>query len=107
MDDTPKGVTIHRVSSGLDQGSILVQKELFFDEHVETFQTTYDTLNKEISILFQDNWERIKEQSIVPKEQIGEGSCHKKQELVQLLGGKALDLQETIYHHRMRGVLKR
>lgn len=29
LEDTPKGVTIHRVDSGLDTGDILCQKELF------------------------------------------------------------------------------
>lgn len=80
-DNTPKGVTIHKMDEGLDTGDILCQKELFFDEGKETFATTYEILLKEIKNLFIDSWEDIKSGKIMPREQVGEGICHRMREL--------------------------
>ncbi|MBE5892055.1 MAG: pseudaminic acid synthase [Lachnospiraceae bacterium] len=80
-DNTPKGVTIHKMDEGLDTGDILCQKELFFDEGKETFATTYEILLKEIKKLFIDSWEDIKSGKIMPREQVGEGTCHRMKEL--------------------------
>jgi len=60
LDNTPKGVTIHEMTAGLDKGRILCQKELFFDEEKETFASSYGVLQQEIMMLFQQNWEAIK-----------------------------------------------
>ncbi len=57
IDNTPKGVTIHMLSPELDRGDILFQKELFFNPEKETFETTYERLNEEISQIFKDNWD--------------------------------------------------
>ena len=59
IDGTPKGVTIHKVSPGLDEGDILYQKELWFEPADETFETTYKKLNETIVELFQRNWDDI------------------------------------------------
>jgi methionyl-tRNA formyltransferase len=56
LEDTPKGVTIHYMDSGVDTGDILVQKEVFFDNNTETLKTTYESLNKEIVALFYTFW---------------------------------------------------
>lgn len=81
MDNTPKGVTIHKIDEGLDTGAILCQKEFFFDEEKETFATTYEVLLKEIKKLFIDSWEDIKSGKIISREQVGEGTCHRMKEL--------------------------
>ena len=83
-EDTPKGVTIHKMDAGLDTGDILCRKELFFDETKESFATTYDTLIGEIKELFKENWEAIKSGQIIAKEQVGEGSCHRMKELEEI-----------------------
>ena len=105
MEDTPKGVTIHQLTPGLDRGDILLQKELHFDEHIETFQTTYDRLNHEIVCLFQEDWDRIKGHMVIPKKQGGKGSYHKKRELARFLKGGSLDLQETIHDFKRKNGL--
>lgn len=46
-----KGVTIHMISAGLDEGDILFQEETYFDSQVETFQTTHTKLNEMITDL--------------------------------------------------------
>ena len=59
IEDTPKGVTIHRLEKGLDTGKIIVQKELTFDEKTETLSSTYNKLNEAIMDLLIDNWKMI------------------------------------------------
>ena len=96
IEDTPKGVTIHRLEKGLDKGKILLQKELFFDEEKETLCTTYEKLNEEIVSLLCENWEDIKAGKIPLKEQEGTGSYHRTADLEALLGGRKIDYSMTV-----------
>ena len=75
MENTPKGVTIHQIDSGLDKGKILFQKEITFDEN-DTLKSTYDNLQTELVELFKENWENIKYNKVIPKRQKGTGSYH-------------------------------
>jgi len=56
LDNTPKGITIHYIDDGIDTGDIIVQKELFFDEDIETLATSYEALNHQIIELFNQQW---------------------------------------------------
>lgn len=85
IDDTPKGVTIHYINKGLDKGNILIQKECFFDEKNETFESTYNQLSEQIKMLLYSNWDKIKSGDIVAKPQIGIGSYHNTIELKEIL----------------------
>ncbi|MBO4609779.1 MAG: formyl transferase [Lachnospiraceae bacterium] len=96
IEDTPKGVTIHRLEKGLDKGKILLQKELFFDEEKETLCTTYEKLNEEIVSLLCENWDDIKAGKIPLKEQEGTGSYHRTADLEALLGGRKIDYSMTV-----------
>lgn len=96
IEDTPKGVTIHALSAKLDRGDILLQKELFFDESVETFQSTYESLNREIVALFQEHFGEIKAGKLIPYSQKGRGSFHKRKDFVDFMAGKKLDWERTI-----------
>ena len=58
IDNTPKGVTIHYIDSGLDTGDILVQKQVWFDEAEETFESTYDALNDLMISILRENWDK-------------------------------------------------
>lgn len=86
IDDTPKGVTIHQISSGLDEGDIFCQNELFFDHEKETFQTTYQKLIEEVTSLFQQNWADIYSGNFRFKtiKQSGCGSSHTVSDLKKL-----------------------
>ena len=84
LEDTPKGVTIHLMDTGLDTGDILCQRELFFDEEKETFASTYDRLLEAAKELFQENWEAIKEGRLHPGKQEGEGTYHKMRDLEEV-----------------------
>lgn len=84
IDDTPKGVTIHQIDSGLDTGKIIFQKKCLFDISKETFASTYEKLNYEIIELFKKNWKNIKEKKYVLHEQTESGSYHTTLELDEL-----------------------
>lgn len=96
LEDTPKGVTIHLMSEGLDEGDILCQKELHFDENVETFASSYTKLNKEIQQLFRENWKAIKEGSLTPVKQSGAGTYHKMKDLEPIREKLDFDWNMTI-----------
>jgi len=96
IDDTPKGVTIHRLEKGLDVGKIIVQKEIFFDEDTETLSGSYAKLNEEIVNLLLENWDMIVSGAYMLKEQQGKGSYHRSADLKALLNGKEMDYSMTI-----------
>lgn len=60
LDNTPKGVTIHEMTAGLDKGRILCQREVVFDEEAETFASSYQKLQLEMMQLFKENWKSIR-----------------------------------------------
>lgn len=102
IDDTPKGVTIHQLSEGLDQGDILLQKKLFFNEKEETFRSTYELLNREIVAMFTEHFQEIKNQTLIPYAQEGVGSYHRKKDMADFMDGKVIDWNETIYEFKRR-----
>lgn len=88
VQNTPKGVSIHYLDSGIDTGDIIAQKELKFDSKTETLATTYEKLHTAIQELFKQHWSHIKNGSNPRQRQSGEGSFHKlkdKEPLLQLL----------------------
>ena len=80
-ENTPKGVTIHLMDSGLDTGDILCQRELSFEEDKETFSSTYDKLQEEMIRLFRENWADIRQGRIPPRRQEGQGTYHRMSDL--------------------------
>ena len=85
VDGTPKGVTIHLISAGLDKGDILFQKKLEFDPAKETFSSTYDKLMEEMISLFIENWDVIKAgiYERIPQTETGSYHCTKDLEEVE------------------------
>ena len=66
VDNTPSGVTIHLIDEKLDTGDILLQERVFFDLNNDTLETSYDKLINKITLLFLNNWELIKNKTIIP-----------------------------------------
>ena len=83
IDNTPKGVSIHFISEGLDKGDIIVQKEVFFNSNDETLKSSYDKLNGLVKKLFKSNWGKIKSNKIEPIKQKGKGSYHNSIDLLK------------------------
>ena len=96
IDDTPKGVTIHRLEKGLDTGKIIYQKEVFFDEEKDTLASSYDALQETIVDLLCDNWEEISSCTYKEKEQPSGGSYHRTSDLKKLMGDTKIDYSMTI-----------
>lgn len=80
-ENTTKGVTIHEMAPGLDEGAVLVQKEVYMDAKEETFATSYDKLIEAISDLFFEHWNDIKSGKVNAKAQEGIGTYHTSGEL--------------------------
>ncbi len=99
--NTPKGVTIHAINTGLDTGPIAWQKEFEFDASKETFRSTYNHLNQEIVNLFMEHWEQIKNNDIVfTPQDIGNGtSYHRHAELLELTRSNPINWDMNIQEY--------
>jgi methionyl-tRNA formyltransferase len=94
LEDTPKGVSIHYIDSGIDTGDIIVQRAISFDEHKHTLSSTYDILNQELINLFKKEWELIVKNENSRMKQAKGGSIHKtkdKDPYLYLLSDKGWD----------------
>ncbi len=96
LDDTPKGVTIHKIDRNLDKGKILFQKRLEFDPAVETLETSYKKLNEEIVALFKSHWEDLINQSYVEYEPKEKGSYHSQADLKELQSMISFSWSDTV-----------
>jgi len=79
LEDTPKGVTIHYIDSGIDTGEILAQKEITFDAN-ETLRTSYDKLSYTIERLFKETWPEIRVSRQNSYAQPAGGTFHSKRD---------------------------
>lgn len=84
LEDTPKGVTIHKLSEELDKGEIIYQEQVEFDVEKETLKTTYDFLNCCIVSLFKKHFEDLMIGNYSFKIQDGEGTYHSMKHLSEL-----------------------
>lgn len=77
LDETPRGVTLHYMTSGLDQGAIIAQTLLAPVSAMETLESTYNDLDmvaKEMfkkAFVYYDKWESMR------KEMCESGTYHK------------------------------
>ena len=76
LENTPKGVTIHRLDRGLDTGEILCQKEISFNDD-DTLKSSYEKLQTGLVELFKENWGNIKYKKAISVKQKITGSYHK------------------------------
>ena len=84
IDDTPKGVTIHHLDTGIDTGDIIAQKLVKFGED-ETLSTSYTKLRTEVENLFMDWWPAIRAGNTHRIRQIGTHHYKKDRALVEHL----------------------
>ncbi|MDD5016527.1 MAG: formyltransferase family protein [Eubacteriales bacterium] len=61
IDGTPKGVTIHFMAEGIDEGDIIAQRYMKYDYNTDTLKTFYDKLAKCVEDLFMSTWKYISE----------------------------------------------
>jgi len=81
FDNTPRGITIHLVDTGVDTGKILYQKHISFEESENTFTKTYKKLIVSIEDLFIANFKELIQREFITHPQKGNGSYHSKKDL--------------------------
>ena len=74
------GVTLHKISYGIDNGKIWCQKEIKFNK-LSTAVDLYETAKYEIVKLFNKNIKKIINEKITPKEQKGKIYSFKKKQV--------------------------
>ena len=104
LEDTPSGVSIHRINSGIDRGDILIREKVVFDFENTTLNSSYNLLREKIEVLFKKNWDKIKKNKIKGYQPLEKGSFHLKKEgdriISQLHDGwdtKICDLKKLKY----------
>ena len=94
LENSPKGVTIHKIDKGLDTGDIILQKKVQDDIENDTLKTSYDRLIQEIVKLFADNAEDILNNKITAHKEQGTGTIHylkDKEKYIYLLESAGYD----------------
>lgn len=102
IHNTPKGVTIHEVDAGLDTGSIICQKELDFDEEIETFRSAYKKLHQEIQFLMMNQWQSILNGTYTSFLPDYKGSYHRHIEFVEFTQRHPLKWDDCISTYKRR-----
>jgi methionyl-tRNA formyltransferase len=95
-DNTPSGVSIHIIDSGIDTGPILYQKQVIIDPKIESFSSSYQKLNSEILSLFLANLDSILRCKFVEIPQRGRGSFHYQRALPKDFSGWESNIESEI-----------
>ncbi len=75
LEDSPKGVTIHRIDPGIDTGQILVQERVEYDSG-DSLRTSYERLSSRIEALFMKHWLDLRDGNIDSFKQTEVGTFH-------------------------------
>jgi methionyl-tRNA formyltransferase len=76
LEDTPSGITIHKMTSGIDEGPILLQEKILVHEE-STFRESYESLSNSIEFLFEKNCEALFHNQLPVFRQVGKGTYHR------------------------------
>jgi methionyl-tRNA formyltransferase len=80
-DSTPSGVTIHLIDHGIDTGSIIYQRYVFFKDYENTFRKTYKKLINELEAMFMANFDEIINKKFIATPQSTNGTYHSSNDL--------------------------
>ena len=86
-DNTPSGVTIHLIDSGVDTGQIVKQKYVKFRESDDTFVKTYKVLVENLESLFLEFLPSLLSDTWTAKKQRGLGTHHCVRDLPKKFSG--------------------
>ena len=95
-ENSPTGISIHLVDSGIDTGNILFQEAVDLDPRTHTFVESYLILRKRIEILFVQNIASLVFENLDGQPQRGQGSFHKRSELPKEFLGWHRNVREEI-----------
>lgn len=76
FDQTPKGVSIHELTEGLDEGDIVAHHPVRFSIDEATLATTYQRLRREVEALF-DSAFPFENAGRVAQHNFGPGTAHR------------------------------
>lgn len=76
VENTPKGVSVHRIIEGLDKGEIFAQESLDISK-VHTLRSSYDLLIRTATDLLLDSLPAIASHVASTSDQVGVGSYHR------------------------------
>lgn len=100
FDETPSGVSIHLVDSGIDTGPIIAQKVVILESLKMNFRESYAILIDEIEKLFLKNIDQIINKSFTLKYPEEKGSYHSKSDLPKSFGGWDTNIKKEIFRLR-------
>jgi methionyl-tRNA formyltransferase len=95
-DNTPSGVTIHLIDSGVDTGAIIKQKYVNFQESDDTFVKTYDVLIRSIENLFLEFLPSLLTDTWTAKKQRGVGTHHDVKDLPSNFSGWNTNIMDEL-----------
>jgi folate-dependent phosphoribosylglycinamide formyltransferase PurN len=99
-DNTPSGVSIHKINEGIDTGNIIYQKIIDFELNKNklslTFTKTHSALISEIENLFIINCKNIINNEYEEFKQVGSGTFHSSNELPSILKSWNQNIFKTI-----------
>lgn len=82
-ENTPKGVTIHEITQGLDEGPVLASREVNFSP-TDTLRSSYGLLLSAGLSLFNQHWDNIRLNRLDAQMQETKGSSHTQAEFDSL-----------------------
>jgi methionyl-tRNA formyltransferase len=88
VEKSPKGVTIHEINRGIDDGPIIYQKKVFFNirkKNNNSFFKTHKILNFEVEKLFIKKINLILNKKYKLNKQKHKGTIHYKKDLPQFV----------------------
>ena len=84
IENTPAGVSIHKIDKGIDTGNIILRKKISFNINLNkfsTFKKTYNYLFLEAEQLFKKNFSKIYNKKYKKKINNKKGTFHYKKDL--------------------------
>ena len=102
-DDTPKGISIHLIDSGVDTGPIVRQQYVNFSESDDTFAKTYAVLNQRIETLFIELLPSLLSDTWDAKPQKGKGTHHYSRDLPSNFSGWDSNIEQEIQRLNQEG----
>lgn len=103
-DNTPSGVTIHLIDSGVDTGPIVKQKYVNFKDSDDTFAKTYAVLIESMEDLFLEFLPSLLTDTWTSKKQRGLGTHHYKRELPSNFSGWGANIIDELERLDIEGL---
>jgi len=77
LTNTPKGVTVHRLTAGVDEGPIIAQEPVILDPARHTLRSSYRELSERMVEVFASTWPSLSAGTAADESQKGIGSVHR------------------------------